>query len=652
MTDPHQELATIRVSGTHRSLILNKEGHVYCCGDNRFCQIIPGLPQAIVIPVKLPIENIVDIASGATHCLAITSNKEVLGWGRNDHGQLSMSHDNPLLCPTPIELPCLVSRVFAGLYCSFAITADKRVLKWGNEQDFHTIGPVGVVQLENYDDNVIMITEEQAVYTYCQDSVASITNLSAVSVAVGQGFFLAVDNGGHLWSWGVNNYGQLGLGHTEYMETPQKVPMLSLIKAVAAGSFFSVALTHDGQVLLWGWNQAGTLGLPEEVNISPVTYLKNGCSAVFALAKSLFVVTEQCILGCGWNSCGQLGLGCSDHQPVPVIVFGSEVTGRGTTSIVGLQHMFNDVIKAIMLRHLEWLRSLLGIHHYIECHFLQKFSISKRFRSLARHVVSLFGSQRFVQNCYSILDCETLTRVNIQPYTSYTIPSENSVVKEVLLVSNDLDNHQGMLASFLNVQSITIRPNLCLTNAPLHCTKVLNLKHLKALKFLNLDFPTSIVSDLPFTLVELSLGLDVRIELPRTLSELTNLRSLGVFDYEVSASILEGVTLLPSLVTSLSLKLKPKVVIGRNVVFPSLKQFATSFNIFSSIRAEQFPLLCIYCLCSFSHGCRLQKYLNKYQLLEACYILKRSQLLLLTSFPWCVLIPKAMDSVSLRNITC
>src|SRR5208283_3405937 len=63
-----------------------------------------------------------------------------------------------------------------------------------------------------------------------------------------------------LYAWGSNGYGQLGLGHNQNQNSPQKLN-LPPVKKIICGSYHSVAITITNEVYVWGSNQYGQLGL-------------------------------------------------------------------------------------------------------------------------------------------------------------------------------------------------------------------------------------------------------------------------------------------------------------------------------------------------------------------------------------------------------
>lgn len=78
--------------------------------------------------------------------------------------------------------------------------------------------------------------------------------------AAGFGFTLALRSDGSLWSWGGNQYGELGTGGTEFQPYPVRVGDDSTWKVLAAGYHHALALKTDGSLWSWGQNNEGQLG--------------------------------------------------------------------------------------------------------------------------------------------------------------------------------------------------------------------------------------------------------------------------------------------------------------------------------------------------------------------------------------------------------
>lgn len=111
---------------------------------------------------------------------------------------------------------------------------------------------------------------------------------NAAHVVAGLSYSLAVDKNGVLWTWGCNQFGQLGDGTNENRATPTQI-LNDVVYATVSPAFFSShvgdtprtnAITTDG--VLWGWGYNGQLdffsalgdGTIEPRN-SPVEILQN-----------------------------------------------------------------------------------------------------------------------------------------------------------------------------------------------------------------------------------------------------------------------------------------------------------------------------------------------------------------------------------------
>ena len=81
------------------------------------------------------------------------------------------------------------------------------------------------------------------------------------TIALGQYDTLALKTDGSLWTWGYNEYGQLGDGTTVHKLSPVRVGAGNDWAEVAAGLRHTVARKTDGSLWARGWNQNGQLGV-------------------------------------------------------------------------------------------------------------------------------------------------------------------------------------------------------------------------------------------------------------------------------------------------------------------------------------------------------------------------------------------------------
>lgn len=81
-------------------------------------------------------------------------------------------------------------------------------------------------------------------------------------VESGPNFSMALAETGKVYVWGNNNFGQLGTGSVNSINTPSLLDALynEKIIDISCGDNFSGALTHTGDVYTWGFGNEGQLG--------------------------------------------------------------------------------------------------------------------------------------------------------------------------------------------------------------------------------------------------------------------------------------------------------------------------------------------------------------------------------------------------------
>jgi RHS repeat-associated protein len=225
-------------AGQYHTLALRSDGTVWAWGYNSYGQLGNGTSTNYYSPLAISgVGNVVGVAAGAYHTVALCSNGTVWAWGYNNSGQLG---DGTMVSqPAPERLGAIsnVVAIAAGQYHTVALCADRTV--W-------TCGYNGYGQLGR--------SGNQAV----PGQVNGLSNV--VAIAAGQYHTLAVTAAGQVYSWGWNYYGQLGLGNNDQQNTPRLVGTLSGTRWVSAGNNHSLAVESDGTIWTWGANGYGQLG--------------------------------------------------------------------------------------------------------------------------------------------------------------------------------------------------------------------------------------------------------------------------------------------------------------------------------------------------------------------------------------------------------
>jgi alpha-tubulin suppressor-like RCC1 family protein len=194
-------------------------------------------------PAVVPtLTNVVSLALGNGHAVALKSDGTVMTWGGNGYGQLGDGTKSPRLRPTIVPgLTNVVAIAAINMY-TMALKSDGTVLHWGTT-DFRW-GSDG--------------TGGHPVPTF----VPGLSNV--VAVAAGYANAAALKSDGTLMMWGANEFGQLGNGTTApngvMQLSPTAVPGLSNVVAVALNSQDTAVIKSDGTMMAWGRNVGGLMG--------------------------------------------------------------------------------------------------------------------------------------------------------------------------------------------------------------------------------------------------------------------------------------------------------------------------------------------------------------------------------------------------------
>ncbi len=134
------------------------------------------------------------------------------------------------------------------------------------------------------------------------------------------------------YGWGMNSYGNLGLGTTSNVSSPTNIN-LSPTK-MAAGSAFALALTADGKLYSTGSNISGQLGLnlSTATTKSSFTQITSGAGSWTQVAAGdnfgMAVDTNGYLWTFGRNSYGQLGINLTADKSSPVQLAGTTVWSK------------------------------------------------------------------------------------------------------------------------------------------------------------------------------------------------------------------------------------------------------------------------------------------------------------------------------------
>jgi alpha-tubulin suppressor-like RCC1 family protein len=294
---------TAIMGGEHANYALKSDGTVWAWGGNFVGQLGDGTYTNTVTPVQVSgLISVTMLGGRGYHNLAVKSDGTVWAWGWNRNGELG--HDTSASpCPPPLTGTCSnvpvqvigvtnPLTVTGGGFFSLALMPDHTILGWGqnnhgelgDESYSQRSAPVhassvlsNVVNVSAGWFHAVALTADNKVWTWGNnsngESGTGVTSTAGISVPIqvpgldhviqasaGDGFTAILKSDGTVWTWGVNNFGELGDGTFNTRATPAQVQGLSDVVYLAARDYHVLVIKSDGSVWAWGSNENGECG--------------------------------------------------------------------------------------------------------------------------------------------------------------------------------------------------------------------------------------------------------------------------------------------------------------------------------------------------------------------------------------------------------
>jgi alpha-tubulin suppressor-like RCC1 family protein len=125
---------TAVAGGYYHSIALKNDGTVWCWGSNSYGQIGNNSNTALSkVPAPAAgLANVIAVAAGGEHSLALKSDGTVWAWGRNLEGQLGDGGTTSRPVPSQVSGLSGITAIAAGEYHSMALKSDGTVWCWGS----------------------------------------------------------------------------------------------------------------------------------------------------------------------------------------------------------------------------------------------------------------------------------------------------------------------------------------------------------------------------------------------------------------------------------------------------------------------------------------------------------------------------------------
>jgi len=316
--------------GGRFSAIITTDGRLLIWGDNDFGQLGDGTTINKLTPIDItdqfnlePNEKIISISLGASISSAITSSNRVFTWGRNLYGELGDGTTEHRFTPVDITENFdlapeeIITQIFLGWENGSAISSLGRVFTWG---------------LNNHGQLGDGTTSSKLIPTDITSQFDLNLDETVISIALAWLHSSAITSSGRIFTWGSNSYGQLGDGTTSTKLIPTDITLKFSLDSeekiidISLRGYNSSAISSFGRVFTWGANQFGQLGdgtttnklVPTDITSQfaldldeKITNISIGWDYA-ALTTSLGIIFTW-----GSNGTGQLGDGSNTTRLVP-----------------------------------------------------------------------------------------------------------------------------------------------------------------------------------------------------------------------------------------------------------------------------------------------------------------------------------------------
>jgi len=243
----NMESGVTQISAGFQHVCAVKGGEAFCWGRNYKGQLGDGTQTDRSTPVKVTNidSTIIQVSAGQAgtnaHSCAVSDNGKAWCWGDNYFGQLGLGHNLARTVPMLVSNLVNPTRIAAGAMHTCAI--DSGAVKcWGNNTSFGLLGNNSALDVH---------------YPVSSSGL----DTGVVDIHAGAQHTCALNNGGAVYCWGSDSYGQIGDDATL---AAKRVPTLvsgleSGVQSISAGLHMSCAI-KGGELFCWGRNGSGTIG--------------------------------------------------------------------------------------------------------------------------------------------------------------------------------------------------------------------------------------------------------------------------------------------------------------------------------------------------------------------------------------------------------
>ena len=295
-------------AGSWHSAAIKTNGTLWLWGDNSSTQLGMGEDSWPLEPAQLGTDtDWVFVDCGVAYTVAIKTDGTLWAWGDDVYGQLGVNqfsgHE-----PYPVQVGTDTNwkQVAAGDLFTMGVKTNGTLWAWGTSHS----GQFGSGSTEEFEESYLPIQ----IGTDTDWNYAEASRNEAAAIKIN----------GTLWMWGRNDYGQLGIGTTTDSNIPVQVGTDTWQDVLLSKNYqfqFSAGIKTNGSLWTWGYNEFYQLGNGTTTNYNVPTPVLAGtsftaCSAGESFSAAVKDNGQLAIWGAG-NGSGYFGFGNTNVYTVP-----------------------------------------------------------------------------------------------------------------------------------------------------------------------------------------------------------------------------------------------------------------------------------------------------------------------------------------------
>jgi len=248
-------------AGTRVTYLIDAEGGVRSCGDNTFGLLgheffVRGTRNRFAPIARFELSvKIEGVSAGVCHALAVAQDGRLFSWGDGRHGKLGHGDEQDMCEPAVVQ-------AMRGAARCLVVSAGQSHSVVATDCGVWTFGCNALRQLGQFGTG--WTRQQRCTRVPKRVRGPAGWDLPVVSVAAGTSHTLAIDDQGTVYSWGSNDYGQLGRQCKQPFDdvAPKVVhlPRGAVGRRIDVGAYHSAIVTTRGRLLTCGRGAHGQLG--------------------------------------------------------------------------------------------------------------------------------------------------------------------------------------------------------------------------------------------------------------------------------------------------------------------------------------------------------------------------------------------------------